>query len=239
MLAIVQYQQQIAGSQEPAQSGEQGLAWLLVDSQHAGHRTRHQLGTAGGGPGQRGKLDQPHPLGVRRHPRRRHPQREPCLAGAARTGKRDQPGHGEEIPNLRHLPCPPHEAAPGRGQIGSVRGVPRRRWHTSVTSHRRLGHQVCPQGHDLGPRRNVEVDLERRGQRLIDPQRFSAPACRRQQAHQRRGRLLVSGLFGQHPAQAALRLLQFPARAAERGQVQQHMGVLLPQHARVGAAQSA
>jgi len=60
---------------------------------------------------------------------------------------------------------------------------------------------------DLVARRQVQVRLQGRGQRLVHPQRRAPLARRGQQAHQRRRRILVARIAHQHRSQALLGLL--------------------------------
>ena len=95
MLAIVQHDQQVQRDQGLDQALQGWPAGLGGNAQRPGDRGRHGVAL-----GDRGQLDQPHPVAAAVEHLGRYLKAQPRLAASAGPGQRHQPGGPGQDPDL-------------------------------------------------------------------------------------------------------------------------------------------
>ncbi len=218
VLAVVQYQQHLPGTELCDQVFQAVAGRREVQSQRGGDGFGHEVGFR-----QCGEVHEAGAVPEVFAPARRHGQREPGLAAAAGPGEGQQSAAGEQVLHLGDLTLPADEGGRGRGQRmpGVVPGLRGRL--------DRVGQQLAVEA--AGPRVGVGAGVapERVPQLFVAGQRLPAAACGGQDPHQGPVAGLVQRVVGdqgpQHLDRVGLLVIVFqrlgeaqPERRAPRPQ---------------------
>jgi hypothetical protein len=112
VFAVVQYQEQMSGSQADAERFGCCLAGGLSNAHRGCRAMRYEVSI-----GERTELYQPHSIWKQMDDRSGELQRQPRLPAAAHARQRQQPRIRTPSLQLRQLPLPPDEARQQRWQI--------------------------------------------------------------------------------------------------------------------------